>query len=80
MNDDAKPANAMTELDKDVRTFLAGLSPDDVNTLKRGLTLVHRVEGFTFVVKWLVLFFAAVAMMIAGLGDSVSKIASWFKH
>ena len=79
MKDDAKPANAMTELPPETRTFLARLSRDDLDALERFIPLIKRLLAFGVVARWLALFIIAIVVGFSTLWDSVTAILKHFR-
>ena len=80
MDESAIPVNRMVELPEETRQFLAGLSRDDVATLKVSLPIMKAIAGFGKVTKWLAIASLGILGGVVMFGESVSKIVSWFRQ
>lgn len=80
MDESAIPVNRMVELPEETRQFLAGLSRDDVATLRTGLPIIKAIVGFGKVTKWLAIVSLGILGGVVMFGESVMKIVSWFRQ
>jgi len=79
MDENVQPANAMTELRKETREFLSKLEPSDLDLLQDSIALMRRLADFGVVMKWIAIVAVAIVAGIVTFGESISKIATWFK-
>lgn len=79
MDETAVPVNKMVELPEETRQFLAGLSRDDVATLRTGLPIIKAIIGFGKVTKWLAIISLGILGGIVMFGESVAKITAWVR-
>lgn len=79
MKETAQPVNAMTELPKETREFLARLRPEDIDTLERGVKLVNAVLTVGTFFKWLIVGIVGIIVGFALLWESIMKIIGWFR-
>lgn len=75
MKDQARAVNAMTELPRETREFLARLRPEDLDTLEEGVRLVNAFRTLGRVAKWVV--FTAGGLLLAGvaLWETIERLA-----
>lgn len=73
-----KPAERFAELPEETQAFLTDLSKDDIEALKTGLPIFKRILGFGQVAKWLAIAALSLLAGVVLLGESISKILSWF--
>lgn len=69
----------LAELPEDTREFLAGLSTEDVQTIKAGLPIVRMILDFGKVTKWIAITLLGILAGVVLLGESVVKIVGWIK-
>lgn len=79
MDDNARPVDRMVELPEETREFLSQLREDDIRTLKDGLRLVTATMIVGKFVKWVIVGVLGIAVGIVMFGESVAKIAAWFR-
>jgi len=73
-----KPAERLAELPEETREFLSSLSKEDIETFRMGLPVFRKLMGTGQVLKWLGFFVISLLAGIVLLGESISKILSWF--
>lgn len=69
----------LAELPEDTREFLAGLSTEDVQTIKAGLPIVRMILAFGKVTKWIAITLLGILAGVVLLSESVVKIVGWIK-
>lgn len=79
MKQEAEPVNAMAELPKETREFLARLRPDDLETLEDGVRLVNAVRTVGTFFKWLIVGILGFVVGTVMFYESVAKIVGWFR-
>jgi len=79
MDENARPVDRMVELPEETREFLSQLREDDIRTLKDGLRLVTATMIVGKFVKWVIVGILGIAVGIVMFGESVAKIAAWFR-
>lgn len=68
------------DLASETKDFLKGLSKEDVVTLQTGLPIIRAIIGFGVVAKWLAITALGILGGVVMLGESVMKIAAWFRQ
>lgn len=79
MKDEARPVEAMVELPRETREFLARLRPDDLETLEDGVRLVNAVRTVGTFFKWVIVGILGLVVGTVMFYESVSKIIGWFR-
>lgn len=80
MTDEQQPtANRLAELPVHTREFLSNLSPEQIKTIEVGLPVLQKIMGAGQVLKWVGFFVLSLAAGIVLLGESIYKIAGWFR-
>lgn len=79
MDDSASPVNRMAELPEETREFLSQLREDDIKAMRDGLRLVTATMIVGKFVKWCIVGVLGIAVGIVMFGESVAKIAAWFR-
>ena len=80
MEKDAEAVERLVELPPETREFLAQLRQEDINTLKDGLRLVNATMIVGKFVKWCIIGLLGILAGVVMFGESVMKIAEWFRH
>jgi len=70
----------MSELPVSVRVFLTELRPEEVDTLKHGIRLIRAIMTVGRATRWLMLFFLGILAGLVLMGETISKIWSWFQR
>jgi hypothetical protein len=73
-------AKRFDDLASETKDFLNGLSKEDVTTLQTGLPIIRAIIGFGKVTKWLAIAVIGFVGGVLMLGESLMKIAAWFKQ
>lgn len=79
MRDEARPVEAMVELPRETREFLARLRPDDLETLEDGVRLVNAVRTVGTFFKWVLVAFLGIVVGTVMFYESITKIIGWFR-
>ncbi|SFI81124.1 hypothetical protein SAMN03080618_01428 [Aquamicrobium aerolatum DSM 21857] len=72
-------AKRFDDLPEKTQKFLAGLRPDEVDTLNDGIRLVRSIATVGNFIKWLIVGILGLAVGVVMFGESVGKILKWFK-
>ena len=80
MKDDARPVEAMVELPRETREFLARLRPDDLETLEDGVRLVNSIRTVGPFMKWCIVGLLGFVVGFQLFWDSVAKIWGNLRH
>jgi len=72
-------AKRFDDLPDKTKQFLAGLRPDEMDTLNDGIRLVRSIATVGGFVKWLLVGVLGIAVGIAMFYDAISRIISWFR-
>lgn len=72
-------AKRFDDLPEKTKQFLAGLRPDEVDTLNDGIRLVRSIATVGAFMKWLIVGTLGMAMGVVMFGESVGKILNWLK-
>jgi len=72
-------AERFNELPSKTKQFLSNLRPDEVDTLNDGIRLVGAIKTVGVFVKWVIIGALGILAGIVMFGESIVKIASWFK-
>ncbi len=74
-----KIAKQFAELPETTRKFLTDLTVEDAKALEAGMPLVRALIGFAKVSKWIIITILGILGSVVLFGESVLKIAAWFK-
>lgn len=80
MKEEARPVEAMRELDPETRAFLDSLSEEDRVALKSGIVFMRRVESFSIVLRWLAIGLVTIVVGASTLWDSISALLRHIRH
>ncbi|RLP28508.1 hypothetical protein D8676_01715 [Mesorhizobium sp. YM1C-6-2] len=72
-------AKQFAELPEPTRKFLTDLTVEDAKALEAGMPLVRALIGFAKVSKWIIITILGILGGVVLFGESVMKIAAWFK-
>ena len=72
-------AKRFDDLPEKTKQFLAGLRPDEVDTLNDGIRLVRSIATVGAFMKWLIVGILGIAVGIVMFGESVGKILTWLR-
>lgn len=72
-------AKRFDDLPEKTQQFLAGLRPDEVDTLNDGIRLVRSIATVGAFMKWCIVGILGFAVGVVMFGESVGKILNWFK-
>lgn len=67
------------DLPEKTKQFLAGLRPDEVDTLNDGIRLVRAIATVGAFMKWVIVGILGFAVGIVMLGESIGKVLAWLK-
>lgn len=72
-------AKRFDDLPDKTKRFLAGLRPDEVDTLNDGIRLVRSIATVGAFMKWVIVGVLGLFVGVVMLGESVGKILSWLR-
>lgn len=72
-------AKRFDDLPDKTKQFLAGLRPDEVDTLNDGIRLVRSIATVGAFMKWVIVGILGLFVGVVMLGESVAKILAWLK-
>ena len=70
-------AKRFDDLPDKTKRFLAGLRPDEVDTLNDGIRLVRSIATVGSFIKWMIVGILGLAVGLVMFGESVAKIMAW---
>ena len=79
MKDDTRPVEAMVELPRETREFLARLRPDDLETLEDGVRLVNAVRTVGTFFKWMIVGLLGFVVGTVMFYESIAEIIGWVR-
>lgn len=79
MKDDARPVEAMVELPRETREFLARLRPYDLETLEDGVRLVNSIRTVGTFFKWAIVGLLGFVVGTVMFYESIAKIIGWVR-
>ncbi len=77
VKENATPVNAMTELPRETREFLARLRKEDLDTLEDGVRLVNSIRTVGIFMKWVIVGILGFVVGTVMFWEAVSKIITW---
>lgn len=72
-------ANRFDDLPPKTKKFLSNLRDDEIDTLNDGIRLINSAMTVGKFMKWVIVGLLGLFVGVVMFGESVSKIASWFK-
>lgn len=72
-------AKRFDDLPPKTKQFLSNLRPEEVDTLNDGIRLVEAIKTVGVFMKWVIIGALGVLAGVVMFGESVMKIAAWFK-
>lgn len=78
-NDDDAPARRLVELPPEVRKFLSDLRPEEVSMLRQGVKIASAIITVGYVTRWIIIVMLGILAGTVMFGESIQKIAAWFK-
>jgi len=72
-------AKRFDDLPDKTKAFLAGLRPDEVDTLNDGIRLVRSIATVGAFMKWLIVGILGMAMGVVMFYEAVVKMLGWFR-
>lgn len=72
-------AHKFDDLPQRTKDFLSNLRDDEIDTLNDGIRLVGAIRTVGTFAKWLIVGVIGIFAGVIMLGESISKIALWFR-
>lgn len=72
-------AHRFDDLSPKTKEFLSSLRDDEVDTLNNGIRLINSALTIGKFMKWVIISLLGILAGIIMFGESVSKIAAWFR-
>jgi hypothetical protein len=72
-------ANRFDDLPPKTKKFLSNLRDDEIDTLNDGIRLINSAMTVGKFMKWVIVGLLGLFVGVVMFGESVSKIAGWFK-
>ena len=72
-------AKRFDDLPEKTKQFLAGLRPDEVDTLNDGIRLVRSIATVGAFMKWVIVGILGLFVGIVMFAESVGKIIKWMR-
>lgn len=69
----------LDDLTPKTQAFLTNLRDDEIDTLEDGIRLVNAVRTVGTFIKWVIIGLLGILSGIVMFGETLMKIASWFK-
>ena len=67
------------DLPQRTKDFLNQLRPEEIDTLSDGIRLVNAIRTVGTFMKWVIIGLLGILAGVVMFGESVMKIAAWFK-
>lgn len=72
-------AHKFDDLPERTKDFLSNLRDDEIDTLNDGIRLVGAIRTVGTFAKWLIVGVIGIFAGVVMLGESIAKIALWFR-